>query len=129
MNPVVHFELPYKDGNRITEFYKLVFGWKIQMLGEEMENYILATTAESDAKNGAPAGAINGGFFPFKPDWPSQFPSIVIAVEDIKIAMAIIGKAGGEVLGEPVEIPGFGQYVSFFDTEGNRISILQPLPM
>jgi hypothetical protein len=33
---------------------------------------------------------------------------------------------GGKVLGEPMEIPGIGQYVSFFDTESNRVSMLQP---
>jgi predicted enzyme related to lactoylglutathione lyase len=31
------------------------------------------------------------------------------------------------VLGEPLPIPGVGQYVAFFDTEGNRVSMLQPL--
>jgi predicted enzyme related to lactoylglutathione lyase len=36
--------------------------------------------------------------------------------------------AGGRVLGEPIEIPGVGQYVSFLDTEGNRVSMLQPIP-
>jgi predicted enzyme related to lactoylglutathione lyase len=33
------------------------------------------------------------------------------------------------VLGEPVEIPGIGQYVAFTDTEGNRVSMLQPRGM
>ena len=32
------------------------------------------------------------------------------------------------MLGEPMEIPGVGAYVSFTDTEGNRVSMLQPLP-
>jgi predicted enzyme related to lactoylglutathione lyase len=27
-----------------------------------------------------------------------------------------------------MEIPGVGQYASFRDTEGNRVSVLQPLP-
>ena len=35
--------------------------------------------------------------------------------------------AGGQVLGEPMDIPGVGRYVSFLDPEGNRVSILQPL--
>ena len=52
----------------------------------------------------------------------------MIAVDDIKAAMAKVKAAGGEVLGEPMEIPGVGQYVSFSDSEGNRVSILQPLP-
>jgi predicted enzyme related to lactoylglutathione lyase len=42
--------------------------------------------------------------------------------------MKDVTDAGGKVLGEPMEIPGIGQYVSFFDTEGNRASMLQPLP-
>ena len=46
----------------------------------------------------------------------------------IKTAIDKVSKAGGKVLGEPMEIPGVGQYVSFFDTEGNRVSMLQPLP-
>jgi predicted enzyme related to lactoylglutathione lyase len=41
--------------------------------------------------------------------------------------MQRIVAAGGEVLGEPMTIPGVGAYVSFVDTEGNRNSILEPL--
>jgi predicted enzyme related to lactoylglutathione lyase len=35
--------------------------------------------------------------------------------------------AGGKILGEPMDIPGVGAYVSFTDTEGNRVSLLQPI--
>ena len=52
----------------------------------------------------------------------------MIAVDDIAAAMAQVRKAGGTVLGEPMNIPGVGAYVSFTDTEGNRVSMLQPLP-
>jgi uncharacterized protein len=126
MYPVVHFEMPAEDRSRMATFYGKAFGWKTQMLGEDMNDYVVVTTAEKDARPGAPAGAINGGFFPKKPDWPAQYPSIVIAVDDIEAAMARVAKAGGEVLGEPVEIPGVGTYVSFLDTEGNRAGVLQP---
>lgn len=128
MDPVVHFEMPYENPERMAEFYRSAFGWRTELLGEEMGNYVLITTAESDAKPGAPAGAINGGFYPKKPDWPAQYPSIVIAVDDIEKSMGKVIKAGGGVLGEPVEIAGIGLYVSFFDTEGNRVSLLQPAP-
>ena len=128
MNPVVHFEIPYVDRQRIATFYESAFSWKIEMLGEDMGNYVLATTAIADARKGASAGAINGGFFPKKPDWPAQYPSVVIGVNDIQTAIKKVAQAGGGVLGEPYEIPGIGQYVSFMDTEGNRVSMLQPLP-
>jgi predicted enzyme related to lactoylglutathione lyase len=42
--------------------------------------------------------------------------------------MKKVRDAGGKVLGEPVEIPDVGLYVSFFDTEGNRVSMIQPAP-
>lgn len=128
MNPVVHFEIPYNDRTRIATFYESAFGWKMQMLGEEMGNYVVATTFEPGERDPKWPGAINGGFYQNKPDWPAQHPSVVIAVDDIHAAMQKIREAGGNVLGEPMEIPGVGQYVSFIDTEGNRISVLQPLP-
>jgi predicted enzyme related to lactoylglutathione lyase len=126
MNPVVHFEMPYENRERIARFYQSVFGWQLQMLGEDMGHYVVATTAQSDAKPGAPGGAINGGFYKRNPEWPAQYPSVVIAVPDVQEAMKKITAAGGKVLGEPMEIPGVGRYVSFYDTEENRVSVLQP---
>jgi predicted enzyme related to lactoylglutathione lyase len=129
MNPVVHFEMPYDDGERVARFYGTAFGWQTHMFGAEMGNYVTAATAETDA-SGRPAqpGSINGGFYARNPDWPAQHPSVVIAVDDIHAAMQQVTRAGGMVLGEPMQIPGIGQYVSFMDTEQNRVSMLQPLP-
>jgi len=128
MDPVVHFEMPYEDRERMAKFYRSAFGWQTEMLGEEMGNYVLATTVETGEKGPKRPGAINGGFYPKNPDWPAQYPSIVIAVSDIMKAIAKVTKAGGNVLGEPMEIPGVGSYVSFMDPEGNRVSMLQPIP-
>lgn len=128
MDPVVHFEMPYDDCERMVVFYETVFGWRTQNFGEKMGNYVLVTTADTDVKPGSPAGAINGGFFPKKPDWPAQYPSFVIAVDDIRHSMYKVKEAGGEVLGEPITIPDVGQYVAFLDTEGNRCSLLQADP-
>lgn len=128
MNPVVHFEMPAEDRKRMADFYTNVFGWQTKMLGPEMGDYVLVATIESDENGPKKPGAINGGFYPKKEDWPAQYPSVVIAVDDIKESMKKVADAGGKVLGEPMEIPGVGQYVSFFDTEGNRVSMLQPAP-
>ena len=137
MDPVVHFEMTAKDNNRMRKFYEMAFGWQTEQLGGEMGEYILVTTTELDEKTGFPkrTGAINGGFYQRSEDEPeSQYPSIVIAVDDIKKAMKKVEKAGGKVLagqvpGEPVNIPGVGLYISFMDTEGNRVSMLEPVPM
>jgi uncharacterized protein len=127
MNPVVHFELPAEDRKRMAEFYTNAFGWKAEMMGPEMGDYVVVTTSEVD-ENRRPkeAGKINGGLFPKNAN-TAQHPSVVIAVDDISESIKDIEKAGGKVLGEPVDIPMVGKYVSFLDSENNQNSILQPL--
>jgi len=127
MNPVVHFEMPAEDRKRMADFYTNVFGWQTKFFGEDMGNYVTVATSEPD-ENGRPKmpGAINGGFYPKTTDMPNPVPSIVIAVDEIKESMKKVASAGGKVLGEPMDIPGVGSFVSFIDTEGNRVSLLQP---
>jgi len=43
--------------------------------------------------------------------------------------MKKVKASGGKVLGKPMEIPGIGMYGSFTDTEGNRVSLLEPRKM
>lgn len=97
MNPVVHFEMPAEDRSRMREFYESTFGWKTEQLGPDMGDYVLVTTSETDK---------------------SRRPKMA--------SMKKVADAGGKVLGEPMEIPGYGLYVSFFDSEGNRVSMMQP---
>lgn len=127
IDPVVHFEMPADDRKRMAKFYTKAFGWKTKMLGAKNGNYVLASTTETD-RYGKPKrrGIIGGGFYERDNNKPAQYPSIVIAVDDINKAMRKVEKAGGKVLGEPMEIPGFGMYVSFNDTEGNRVSMMEP---
>jgi uncharacterized protein len=134
MNPVVHFEMPAEDRDRMADFYSKAFGWEPQKLGPEMGNYIIVKTTETE-QNGFPKkpGIINGGLFPKTKD--NQYPSVVIAVDDIREHMKIVEEAGGKILGgeykagEPDDIPGVGLYCAFIDTEGNRVSMLQPKGM
>ncbi|MCI0716370.1 MAG: VOC family protein [Chlorobi bacterium] len=133
MNPVVHFEMPAENRDRMVDFYTNVFGWNAQRLGPEMGNYIIVQTTETE-ESGFPKkpGIINGGFFDKSDD--NQHPSVVIAVDDIREAMKAVEKAGGKIIGggfkagEPDDIPGVGLYIAFKDTEGNRLSLLQPNP-
>jgi len=129
MNPVVHFEMPAKDKKRVAKFYSSAFGWNMQQMGAEMGNYVLAGTTESDEKGPKKPGAINGGFFEYKNKEGFQYPSVVISVDNLKTSMEQVKKAGGKILGKPMEIPGIGQYVAFKDTEGNRVGMLHPSKM
>lgn len=129
MNPVVHFEMPAEDSKRMVDFYAQTFGWQANQLGPEMGNYVIVITTESDKNGPKKPGIINGGFFKKTKD--NQYPSVVIAVDDIRESMKKIEEAGGKVLGgqkpgELDDIPGVGLYASFVDTEGNRVGMLQP---
>ncbi len=132
MNPVVHFEMPYEDKQRIADFYTKAFGWQTQMLGPEMGDYVVVATSETDENHMLKEpGRINGGFFKKAKEHP--YPSVVIAVDDIKESMKKVEQAGGQVRGgskpgEPDDIPGIGLYISFIDTEGNIVALLQPNP-
>jgi len=138
MNPVVHFEVGYFDRERIKKFYEKTFGWKMQQMGPEMGEYVVAQTTETDEKGMVKTpGNINGGFYQ-KTDNPlSHAPSVVISVPDIKAAMKNVVDNGGKILGamtesgehsmEPMMIPGVGLWITIEDTEKNRVSMLQPV--
>ena len=136
-NPVVHFEMGFFDNERMKKFYESAFGWKMQQMGAEMGNYVVAQTADTDEKGMVKTpGTINGGFYQKIENPLSHAPSVVIAVQDIKAAMKAVEAGGGKILGamdehgnpsmEPMNIPGVGLWISFQDTENNRVSLLQP---
>ncbi len=138
MNPVVHFEMGYFDKERMKKFYESAFNWKMQQMGAEMGNYVVAQTADTDEKGMVTTpGTINGGFYKKEEDPLSHPPSVVISVSDIHAAMKAVTDNGGMILGakndtggtsmEPMMIPGVGLWISIQDTESNRVSLLQPI--
>ena len=128
MNPVVHFEMPYKDSGRLSDFYSKAFGWQMNKLSGEMGNYVLAGTTETDENQMVKTpGTINGGFFEYKDEDGYRIPSVVISVDNLEESMKKVKASGGEVPDAPMEIPGIGTYVAFNDTEGNRVGMLQPV--
>lgn len=136
-NPVVHFEMGYKNEARMIKFYETVFGWETKQMGPQMGNYVLANTTETD-KDGMvkTPGTINGGFYDKTQDPQAAAPSVVIRVSDIHAAMKAVEANGGKIAGvldpegkktmEPQEIPGVGLWMAIIDSEGNRLSLLQP---
>lgn len=125
-NPVVHFEMPYVNAKRVSKFYNLAFGWKMNETGKEMGYYLTAETAETDKNRMVKTpGTINGGFYR-KSKSTSPYPSFVISVDNLEKAMTMVKKAGGKIMTKPQDIPGVGMWAVFKDTEGNRVSLLQP---
>jgi uncharacterized protein len=127
-NPVVHFEMPAKNRERVKKFYEEAFSWKVNLMGEDFGNYAIAQTTETDENNMVKtSGTINGGFFEYDEKNPGRnIPSVVISVDNMDEALEKVKRAGGKIEGEPQEIPTIGMWVVFIDSEGNRVSMIEP---
>jgi predicted enzyme related to lactoylglutathione lyase len=97
----------------------------MQQMGEEMGSYVVVTTGDPKEP-----GGINGGIFVNPSDGSKELNaySCVVGVENIDQAMANVKSAGGQLLGDKMDIPSVGTYVRCRDTEGNIFSMLQPVP-
>ena len=119
---VVHFEIPFDDGDRARTFYADAFGWSINEIPSL--HYDIVQTGPVD-ENGYPteSGYIGGGML--KRDSPTDRPVITIDVEDIDAALAKIEELGGmTVLGrQAVGEMGWAAY--FKDVEGNLMGLWQ----
>ena len=125
MDPVIHFEMPANDPDRVRKFYESAFGWQTTPLGPETRDYVLAFTIETDEETRMPKkrGAINGGFY--RKTAPDQQVRLTILVEDIQEAMKKVESAGGQLVGEVQEMSGVGLFASLLDTEGNLLTLNQ----
>jgi len=124
-NRIVHFEIEATDAQRAKNFYAQAFGWQMQQMGEEMSNYVVVITGDPKEP-----GGINGGIFGTQPGAAKELNafSCVVGVDNIDQAMAKVKSAGGELLGDKMDIPTVGTFIRCKDTEGNIFTMLQALP-
>ena len=117
---VVHFEVPFDDGDRARSFYKEAFGWQVMEMPEM--GYTIVMTGPSNDSGPTESGFINGGMLS-REQAAHSGPVVVVDVESIDTALEKIGSLGGStVVGKtPVGDMGFAAY--FTDTEGNVVGL------
>lgn len=105
---VVHFEIPFDDGERARTFYKDVFGWEMNEM-PEME-YTMVNSGPSGDRGPSEPGFINGGMAQRGENFRS--PTLVLDVPDIDEALAAVEAAGGSIVSgrDPVGDMGFSAY-------------------
>jgi predicted enzyme related to lactoylglutathione lyase len=116
---VVHFEIPYDDGDRARAFYAQAFGW--QLVSVPDMGYTLAMSGPSGDQGPTEPGFINGGMM--QRQGPFTAPNVVIDVENIEAALKAVGEAGGSVVAERQAVGDMGSSAYFTDTEGNLIGL------
>jgi uncharacterized protein len=117
---VVHFEIPFEDGDRARSFYKEAFDWQIMEMPEM--GYTIVMTGPSNDSGPTESGFINGGMLS-REQGATSGPVVVLDVESIEVALERIADLGGStVVGKtPVGDMGFAAY--FKDTEGNIVGL------
>jgi predicted enzyme related to lactoylglutathione lyase len=117
---VVHFEIPFDDGDRARNFYKELFDWQVMEMPEM--GYTIVMSGPSDDTGPTESGFINGGMLS-REQAATRGPVIVVDVDSIDAKLARIEEAGGStVVGKtPVGEMGFAAY--FTDPEGNVMGL------
>jgi uncharacterized protein len=116
---VVHFEIPYDDGDRARAFYEKAFGWQLMSIPEM--NYTMITSGPSGDQGPTEPGFINGGMM--QREAPFTAPNVVIDVDNIENALQAVNDAGGSTVAERQAVGDMGFAAYFKDPEGNLIGI------
>ncbi len=118
---VVHFEIPYDDGDRARGFYKAAFDWEVVQM-PDMGGYTLVMTGPSGDQGPTEAGFINGGLLA-REMATTRHPVVVVDVPSIDATLERIPGLGGSVVAgkSAVGDMGFTAYVS--DPEGNVVGL------
>ncbi|MFF0270936.1 VOC family protein [Kribbella sp. NPDC004536] len=122
---IVHFEVPYDDGERARAFYREAFGWNLMELPEL--NYTMVSTGPvNEQQMPAEPGFINGGMFQRSTvNADLTRPVLTIDVPDIDAAWKTIESLGGEKVGEKLPVGDMGFAAYFKDPEGNVLGLWQ----
>jgi predicted enzyme related to lactoylglutathione lyase len=117
--PVVHFEVIGKDGEKLRDYYSELFGWEID--ADNPANY---GVVQREANLNADGAGIGGGVAAGPtPDYPGHV-TFYVEVPDVEAGLAKAESLGGARVFGPAEVPGteveLGQ---FTDPEGHLIGL------
>ena len=121
---VVHFEIPFDDGDRAREFYEKAFGWNVTHVPEM--DYTMVSTGPTGEQGPSEPGYIGGGMMQRSDQ--TKAPVIVVDVDDINAALAKVEELGGKTVQPKQEVGQMGFSAYFNDPEGNLTGLWQNVP-
>ena len=120
---VVHFEVPFDDGDRARAFYAEVFGWKVNTI-PELKYTSVSTGPVTDEGFPSEPGYVNGGMFD-RSESPVTLPVITVEVDDADAALETIEQHGGKTVAAKFAVGDMGFAAYFEDCEGNVLGLWQ----
>jgi uncharacterized protein len=118
--PVVHFEVIGKDGDKLQKYYSELFGWEIDSNNEM--NYGMVSRDSNPAADGnlGIGGGIAGG-----PPGYGGHVTFYVAVPDVAAALAKAESLGGTRIMGPEKIMDTVELGQFSDPEGHVIGVVK----
>ncbi len=111
-NPVVHFEIAGRNGQKAIDFYGKLFDWKIEV--DPRMSYGMV------AQQGS---GIGGGVYQ-APEGVPPHVTVYVHVDDLQKYLDKAVALGGKVTQPPMEIsPEIGWCAMFTDPDGNVIGL------
>jgi predicted enzyme related to lactoylglutathione lyase len=118
--PVVHFEVIGKDGEKLQSYYSELFGWEI-----DADNDLGYGTISREGNTNAEGAGIGGGVAK-GPDGYDGHVTFYVEVPDVGASLAKAEELGGSKVFGPDEVPGTGLTLGqFTDPEGHVIGLVQ----
>ncbi|CAN5491611.1 VOC family protein [soil metagenome] len=118
--PVVHFEVIGKDGEKLQSYYSELFGWEI-----DTDNPMNYGTIQRDGNTNAEGAGIGGGIGK-APDGHSGHVTFYVEVPDVEAGLAKAEELGGTRVFGPDEVPGTAIVLGHFkDPEEHLIGLVQ----
>jgi uncharacterized protein len=117
--PVVHFEVVGKDGEKLQHYYSQLFGW--EMNADNPYHYGIVAREENLGRNGVGiGGGVGQG-----PDGYEGHVTFYVAVPDVEEALQQAESLGGRRVMGPEEIMGGLTLGQFQDPEGHLVGVVQ----
>ena len=121
---VVHFEIPADDVEKLGNFYRKLFGWKIIRMPGPAEYWGIQTVPVDE--QGVPLrNGVNGGMV--KRQNPEHKPVNYINVESVDEYSKKIEELGGRIVVPKMEVPGVGWWALAMDPNGNQFAIMEEM--
>lgn len=108
-------DISVPDQSAAQDFYGAVLGWEFEDKGEEYGNYVIASRNGADAAGMGPQQS---------PDQPVAW-MLYLASDDARATAQAVSANGGQVVMEPMEMPGLGQMFIAMDPQGALFGVWQ----
>ena len=124
---IIHFEIPANNPEKLSEFYKNLFGWKFEKtpMGESGDYWMIETRAGTaqDMEKAQNTAGMNGGMM--KKMDPTQRPVNYILVESVDEFSRKTQSLGGKIIVPKTPIPNMGAFAVALDPEGNAFGVFE----